>query len=89
MTLKIRGLGIFADTKKPLHYTRMQRLRNSITYEVWKLAALAGTSLKFVVANFLLFFVIAGVAHARVRALIAFFNALFVLGKGSGRNRAR
>jgi hypothetical protein len=66
----------------------MQRLRNSITYEVSKLAALAGASLEFLVASFLLLFVVAGVAHAGVSAFIAFFNALFVLGKGSGGSRA-
>jgi hypothetical protein len=66
----------------------MQRLRNSITYEVWKLTALAGASLEFLIASFLLLFVVAGVAHADVSAFIALFHALFVLSKGSGGSHA-
>jgi opacity protein-like surface antigen len=66
----------------------MQRLRNSITYEVWKLAALAGASLEFLVTSFLLLFVVAGVAHADVRAFITLFYALFILSKGGGRSGA-
>jgi hypothetical protein len=62
----------------------MQRLSNSITYEVLKLTALAGASLKFLIANFLLLLVVAGVAHAGVSAFIALFHALFVLSKGCG-----
>jgi len=66
----------------------MQRQSNSITYEVWKLTALAGASLKFLVASFLLLFVIAGVTHAGVSAFVALFHALFVLSKGCGGSRA-
>jgi len=66
----------------------MRRLGNSITYEVWKSAALIGASLVFLVTSFLLLFVVAGVAHAGVRAFITLFHALVVCSVGGDWSRA-